>query len=144
MRDHALSRVLTALLSLLFTGLVLVLPPIVSKQLAGAEHTLEMPLVGFIVAAAVFLVSAWRKRFAIAIVAITLIVSAIQTAYYFFTTSASRQAFSLTSSWTELPVADYYRHIVPINTPDVFGYATVELEGSNVTLKLRSKPQSTA
>ena len=39
-RDKAWSRVLTAALSLLFTGLVLILPPIVNKQLAGDEHLL--------------------------------------------------------------------------------------------------------
>jgi len=142
-KDQTLSRVLTALLSLVFTGLVLVLPPIVSRQLASAEHTLEKPLVGFIVAAAVFLVAAWRKRFAIAIVAITLIVSAVQVGYYFITTSAARQVAALTSSWTNLPVADFYRRIVPINTPDVFGYATVEWHTSSITLKLRSKTGTT-
>jgi hypothetical protein len=142
-RDKALGRVLTALLSLIFAALVLILPPIVNKQLAGAEHTLEKPLVGFIVAAAVFLVAAWRKRFAIGILAICVVVSATQVTYYFLSTSASRQAAAQTASWVNLPIADFYRHIVPIDTPDVFGYATVEWHGSDVTLKLRSKTGTT-
>ena len=131
------------MLSLVFTGLILILPPIVNAQLAGAEHTLEKPLVGFIVAGAVFIVAAWRKRFAIAIVVVTFIVCAVQVGYYFISTSAARQVGALTSSWTNLPVADFYRGVVPINTPDVFGYATVEWQGSSVTLKLRSKTGTT-
>ncbi len=142
-KEQALSRLLTALLSLIFAGLVLILPPIVNKQLAGAEHTLEKPLVGFIVAAAVFLVAAWRKRFAIGILAICVIISATQLTYYFVSTANSRRAAAETASWINLPVADFYRHIVPIDKPDVFGYATVEWHESDITLKLRSKTGTT-
>lgn len=142
-KDQALNRLLTATLTLVFAGLILILPPIVNKQLSDAEHTLEKPLIGFFVAAAIFLAAAWRKRFAIGILAICLVVGAVQVTYYFLSTAPSRAATAQTSSWINLPVSHFYGHVVPINTPDVFGYATVDWHGSDVTLKLRSKTGTT-
>jgi hypothetical protein len=142
-RDQTRSRLLTAFLSVVFTGLVLVLPPIVNRQLASAERTLEKPLVAVIVALVIALFTAWHRRFLVGLVAICVIVSAVQVGYYYYTTSASRQAAAQTAPWVNLPIADAYRHIVPINTPDAFGYATVEWHGSDVTLKLRSKTGTT-
>jgi hypothetical protein len=142
-RDKLLSRLLSAVLSLIFTALVLIMPPIVNRQLASDEKVIEKPLIAAVVALALVVFSAWRKRFAIGVAIVCVIVVAAQLISYLVTTAPGRDATSETSGWINLPVADAYRHIIPVNQPDVFGEATVEWSGSNVTLKLRSKTGTT-
>lgn len=142
-RDNLLGRLLSALLSLVFTVLVLVLPPIVNKQLASDEKLIERPLVGAVVALVLVAFAAWRKRFAVAVAVVCAIVAAVQLTNYLVTTGPSRDAAAQTADWINVPLADAYRHIIPTNQPDVFGEATVEWSGSTVTLKLRSKTGTT-
>lgn len=119
------------------------MPPIVNKQLASDEKVIEKPLIAAVVALALVAVSAWRKRFAIGVAVVCVIVVAAQLTSYFVTTAPGRDAASETSGWINLPLADAYRNIIPVNQPDVFGEATVEWSGSDVTLKLRSKTGTT-
>jgi len=142
-RDKLLSRFLSAALSLIFTALVLIMPPVVNKQLASDEKVIEKPLIAAMVALALVAFSAWRKRFAISVAVLCVIVVAAQLSVYVATTAPGRDAASVTSDWVNLPLADAYRHIIPVNQPDVFGEASVEWSGSNVTLKLRSKTGTT-
>jgi hypothetical protein len=142
-RDKLLSRLLSAVLSLIFTVLVLIMPPIVNKQLVGGEKIIEKPLIAVVVALALVAFSAWRKRFAVGVAVVCVIVVAAQLISFFVTTAPSRDAASETSGWINLPLADAYRDIIPVNQPDVFGEASVEWSGSSVTLKLRSKTGTT-
>jgi hypothetical protein len=142
-RNKLLSRLLAAVLSLIFTVLVLILPPIVNKQLASDEKIVEKPLIGVVVALVLAAFSAWHKRFAVGVVVVSFIVAAVQLTSYIVTTAPGRAANSQTSGWINLPIAAAYRHIIPANRPDVFGEATVQWSGSNVTLQLRSKTGTT-
>lgn len=142
-RDKLLSRLLSAALSLIFTALVLIMPPIVNKQLASDEKVIEKPLIAAAVALALVAFSAWRKRFAIGVAVVCVLVVAAQLTVYLVTTGAGRDAASETSDWINQSLAGAYRHIIPANQPDVFGEARVEWSGSDVTLKLRSKTGTT-
>jgi hypothetical protein len=77
-RNQYLNRLLSAFLTLIFTVLVLVLPPIVNHQLASDEKLLEKPLIGVIVALVAVLAGAWLPRFAIGIVILLACVAVVQ------------------------------------------------------------------
>ena len=87
-RDKLLSRLLSAALSLIFTALVLIMPPIVNKQLASDEKVIEKPLIAAAVALALVAFSAWRKRFAIGVAVVCVLVVAAQLTVYLVTTGA--------------------------------------------------------
>lgn len=143
-RDKLLSRLLSASLSLIFTALVLIMPPIVNKQLASDEKVIGKPLIAAMVALALVAFSAWRKRFAIGVAVVRVITVVAQLTVYLVTTAPGRDAASETSDWINLPLAGAYKRIIPVNQPDVFGEASVEWSDSNVTLKLRSKTGTSA
>jgi hypothetical protein len=142
-REKHFQRLLAALLSLTFTALVLILPPITNRQLAHDEQLIEKPLLGTIVAVVLLIFSLWSRRFVVAVVAVCVVVALIQLAFFFTTTQPGRDAQNATDRWTDLPMSASYEGVVPHNTPDVFGEASTEWAGSSVTLSLRSKTGTT-
>jgi hypothetical protein len=141
-RDRYFGRLLSALLTLVFTVLVLVLPPIANHQLASDEKLVEKPLVGVIVALVALLAAAWLPRFAIGIVILLACVAVVQISYYMVTTQPGRDAAHAAQAWHAVPLASGARGIAS-NHPDVFGSATLSWAGSSLRLSLRSNTGTT-
>src|SRR4051812_33104302 len=93
-RDGALRKAMAAALGLIFTLVVLVLPPVANRQLADAEKTLQKPLIAVVVAVVIVAAAAWRLRFAIAVAVIVFVVAAAQVTYFIVTTQPGRSATS--------------------------------------------------
>ncbi len=141
-RERHLSRLLSAVLTLIFTVLVLVLPPIANHQLASDEKLVEKPLIAVIVALVALLAGAWLPRFAIGIAILMACLAVVQVTYYLVTTQPGRDAARATQSWRVVPLASGARGTAR-NHPDVFGRATLRWAGSSLRLSLRSNTGTT-
>ena len=141
-RQKALSKLLTALLAVVFVGTSLVLPPVANLQLAHIEKTLQKPLIALIAALVIFALAAWSTRVPVAIALVMVVVLAIQIPYFLVTTAPGRSASGETQSWRAVPVASGASGIAK-NVPDLFGQASLIWSDSNISLKLSSTTGTT-
>jgi len=142
LRDAAITRVLSAAVTLIAIATSLVLPPFANPQLASAEKTLQKPVAALAVAVAVAAASAWSKRFAIALVITAAMVAATHVAYFVVTTQPGRSAARMASHWRHVPLASGASGYAE-NRPDVFGRATLYWHDSSLRLDLRSETGTT-
>ena len=138
-RERYWPKLATAMLTLVFTVLVLVLPPIANAQLASAERTMEKPLIAVLVALAGLLVGAWLGRLALCLVALLVMVAALQGGYYVYTIQPGRDAARTAQAWQAVPLG----HGFAKNHPGVFGSATMWWSGDRADLSLRSNTGTT-
>lgn len=141
-KDSALGKALSAVLTLVFIGAVLVLPPVANEQLASAERTLQKPIVAVVIAITALALTAWKLRFAIGIVAVVFLVALVQVTYYFVTTEPGRAVIRAAAAWNDVPLASGAKGVAE-NTPDVFGRARLNWAGDQIRLDLRSETGTT-
>jgi hypothetical protein len=136
-RDERIKKVLTAGAAVLATGLVLVLPPIVNKQLQASLSLLQKPVIEFVVVLAVAAFAVWNRRVAAVLTVVLVLFGGVQVAYYLTTTSDFRAARAASEAWSDVPVAPEPSGSAE-NEPNALGSAKEEWSGRSITITLRS------
>lgn len=136
-RDELKKKVLTAGAALFATLLVVVLPPIVNKQLQAALSLLQKPVIEFVVVLAIAAFAAWNYRITLVLTVVLLLFGGVQIAYYLTTTADFRTARATAETWTDVPVAPNQSGSKE-NDPNALGSAKEQWSGRSITITLRS------